>query len=123
MARSLKERLAALQKSVGRPDVEGTPTTPPQPPVREDASAAEVPPAEEHPLVPLGFQPCGGSRAGCWVRVLRYDLLTVHGNVRFGDILSAKLDVLCRAVRQPCAEAENLRFYDTETTGLTLHSA
>ncbi|CAM3976868.1 ribonuclease H-like domain-containing protein [Alicyclobacillus pomorum] len=117
MARSLKERLAALQKSVGRPDVEGTPT-PPQPPVREDAFAAEVPPAEEHPLVPLGFQPCGGAGAGCWVRVLRYDLLTVHGNVRFGDILSAKLDVLCRAVRQPCAEAENLRFYDTETTGL-----
>ncbi len=117
MARSLHERLAALQKSVGRADTGGNPT-PPQPPVGGYASTDEIHQAEEHPLVPLGFQPCGRASVGCWVRVLRYDLLTVHGNVRFGDILSAKLDVLCRAVRQPCAEVENLRFYDTETTGL-----
>jgi uncharacterized protein len=117
MARSLQERLAALQKSVGRADTGGTPL-PPQPPFAERASAADTHPAEEHPLVPLGFQPSARAGGGCWVRVLRYDLLTVHGNVRFGDILSTELDALCRAVRQPCANAAHLRFYDTETTGL-----
>ncbi len=114
MARSLLERLQALEQSVGRrslPD-EPAPSAPPPSPLDDERSELE------EPLSKLGFQRIEQNGSQCWVRVLRYDLLTVHGPARFGDLLHAELHALFKAAREQVADAHRLRFYDTETTGL-----
>jgi uncharacterized protein YprB with RNaseH-like and TPR domain len=145
MARSLLERLQALEQSVGRR--RALDEVAPPPPDGERAEAAESSgsgqppgfgeaagsarslgfagfpgteraPESEEPLLALGFQRIERDGTHCWVRVLRYDLLTVHGPARFGDLLTTDLHALFRAVREQVVDAENLRFYDTETTGL-----
>ncbi|GMA50236.1 hypothetical protein GCM10025857_15930 [Alicyclobacillus contaminans] len=135
MGRSLSERLAALHQSVGRqeprpggeasgrekPELEMEPLKSERHPHSGMTVSAE---ADAHPLLELGFQPvlpAGVKWDGtpcAWLRELRYDLLTRHGQGRFSDLLHVPLDALFRAGRVQPATVEALRFYDTETTGL-----
>ncbi|MCL6517121.1 ribonuclease H-like domain-containing protein [Alicyclobacillus sp.] len=157
MARSLLERLAALEASVGRqrttpagepgpasaPGHEFHPAVPGAGPA-SDASGPSREPADEPPpgalgmdggtggprddrpqpldsrgrgLALLGFRPLAEGDS-VWHRVLRYDLLTVHGRRRFADLLSTDLSAAARALKVEAVDPERLRFYDTETTGL-----
>ena len=109
MARSLAERLAGLQRSVGRLD---------------DTEAADVISVSEEAhtapdihagLLRLGFTPFAES--GYWVRVLRYDHLTLHGTRRFVDAMEADWTLLAKAAKLTFVP-QNFVFYDTETTGL-----
>lgn len=100
MTRSLQERLRTLQASVGvSPERCASPTV----------SAVDV-------LREQGFQ--SDPQTGVLHREVRTDILTRHGAMRFADLLDADLTAVARAAKVTPFEASNLRFYDTETTGL-----
>ncbi len=121
MAWSLTDRLAALEHATGRQSSLGG--------GQGDLPAAgEDNPSRTHPgsggeggvagLDDLGFRRLPN---GVWHREMRYDLLTRHGEGRFADLLTSPLEVLAKAVhwsKEVAVGVENLRFYDTETSGL-----
>jgi uncharacterized protein len=113
MRRSLQERLSALQQSVGVQEsgTSGIVTEPVDSPVNQVTVAAQ-------PLVALGFERCDDGFGEYWRRTLRYDVLTYHGASQFGHLFECSLASLARAGKVDSCEAPNLRFYDTETTGL-----
>lgn len=112
MNRSLKERLRSLEQSVARTP---PPPTPPSAPDNAEGPAA----TEHHALKDLGFRQEVGPLGCYWVRTLTYDLLTLHGDNRFSDLLAADLTALARVAKlQGVPTASSLRFYDTETSGL-----
>lgn len=109
MNRPLRDRLRTLEQSVQRPA-----TT-------EDVEKTEVQSADENAqaLQKLGFRREQGPLGPYFVRTLSYDLLTLHGNHRFSDVLEADLAALARAAKLPSVPTVgDLRFYDTETSGL-----
>ncbi|QQE79489.1 ribonuclease H-like domain-containing protein [Alicyclobacillus sp. SO9] len=104
MSRSLKSRLGALEQSTGRRDV--------QPSAHEES-------VQRHTLQSLGFTYEDMGEGSFWHRMLSYDVLSLYGQVRFQDIQTTDLSLLAKACKLPAADVEaNLRFYDTETTGL-----
>ncbi len=106
MNRSLKERLRSLEQSVAR--------TPPAP-----DNAMEPAVSAHQALNDLGFRQAAGPLGLYWVRTLTYDLLTLHGENRFADLLGADLRGLARVAKlQSVPTVSSLRFYDTETSGL-----
>lgn len=127
MARSLSERLAGLQRSAGRSDAAEVARVAESPLRAAQATRGAVDGDDElaggRPLgsaahaglTRLGFTPF--AEFGYWVRVLRYDLLTVHGTRRFVDAIEADWTRLAKAAKVPFVP-QNLVFYDTETTGL-----
>lgn len=106
MQRSLRERLAALEQSVHRD------------PTVADSGAADAGDAEVG-LAALGFTRKMGAMGGYFVRTLSYDLLTRHGARRFRDLAGCDLSVLSRTAKLTSTpQVAQLRFYDTETSGL-----
>jgi uncharacterized protein len=106
MARSLRERLQSLQQSVSQSSVQLEET-------REDCGTV----LPHDSLEKLGFVLRQGGRVDFPVREIRYDVLTLHGRMPFQAIFAADLSGLYALVGHPF-EIADLRFYDTETTGL-----
>ncbi len=137
MARSLSERLRALQASVGGPgstpdsgsdgtssDRVGSLDAPRSIPSSEEVeqpvcqSKFESECRAEHEFAEEGYSEIG---KGVWHRTLRYDILVAHGDHRFADLCEADLGGLLKAAKLSDLvqlQAQDLRFYDTETTGL-----
>ncbi|WDL98672.1 ribonuclease H-like domain-containing protein [Alicyclobacillus sp. ALC3] len=112
MNRSLKERLRSLEQSVAR-----IPPSPAAPTASDNAIEPAAP--ERLTLAKLGFRQEVGPLGPYSVRTLTYDLLTMHGDSRFSDLLAADLTALARVAKlQDVPAASSLRFYDTETSGL-----
>ena len=118
MTRSLHERLQALRQSADRaapsvPAGVGVPSAP-------APGYTDVAPAQ--PPMPTGFRYEEGPLGRYCVRQLRFDLLSMHGEHRFSDVLDCDLTALWKVTRAhpapPEVHAERLRFYDTETSGL-----
>lgn len=134
MARSLSERLRALQASVGgpgRPDSPDGQAVPGEQESRigegaDDPAATSKSQAEyraSQGFAEEGFAEEGYVQIapGIWHRTLRYDVLTAHGDHRFADLFEADLEGLKKAAKLANItelQAIGLRFYDTETTGL-----
>ncbi len=98
MARTLKDRLKELQQSVSTSTVCNNPLS-------------------SDGLIQTGFrreQECG---MDYWVREIRYDVLTRHGKYSFQAIFEADLHGLQSLIHH-LFHVSDLRFYDTETTGL-----
>jgi uncharacterized protein len=119
VARSLLERLSALEKSVKRDAPPQGHREAPGPDGGEiGVRAAEADLADGLTrLESLGFELEDEGAGPFYHRALRYDVLTVHGSRRYADLVKCDLDGLERAVGAPLP-IHALRFYDTETTGL-----
>lgn len=119
MSRSLQERLAALEHSVSvRASVLHSQAMNPN--VLHPALQG-VPPLDAvitQQLTDLGFTRRDEGLGPYWRRTLRYDILTYHGSLRFGDAISCPLDALARTTKVRGVQSTEMRFYDTETTGL-----
>lgn len=134
---SLRDRLTRLEQSTGRSlnRQDGQEQGGHHQVAR--ARSSDISEVDDEGLVRLGFEfvPWVDSRdadyssaiaKGYWRRTLRYDLLTYHGNRRFGDVLECDFTPLLKAARisfdeghaEASMDARNLRFYDTETSGL-----
>ena len=86
----------------------------------QGAAQAEVVKAQacEDELKSEGFSQIA---PGVWERSIRYDVLMRHGELRFADLMDADLTRLQKLLKVPSAESikpSDIRFYDTETTGL-----
>lgn len=124
--RSLQERLRALEASV-RGNVQAGETAQetaaayaaeaPIVPLREDAGARQAT-ATPGPgtLEANGFT--FDRTSGTWHRAFRTDILSYHGPIRFADVFTCDTHQLGRAAKIDIADFQDLRFYDTETTGL-----
>lgn len=126
MPRSLSERLAALERTVRH--TSGPATNAGLAEGCEDSSAKDNEAnsvrdkAQESRLTRMlsGLQQLGFAsfaEHGYFVRVLRYDSLTLHGVRRFADVLEVDLHRLTHATKL-AGLPKHLVFYDTETTGL-----
>jgi uncharacterized protein len=109
MARSLAERMAALERITGK-----TPT---------GAVVGEGPPAEPtsgNDLSAIGFVREDVGFGSVWHREVRCDVLNRYGGVQFAALSDVDLAQVSRACKASAGDlaAEKLRFYDTETTGL-----
>jgi len=145
MARSLAERLSALtqtHRDRKQDTLSSTPKT--DPPVREcDLSAGTgdgsvvrqavrvnsvvganvvnqkpyTDASDDAALKSLGFACHTSAQGAFWLRELRYDVLTRHGNAFYAQLLSSDFTAIQHLAQCPVS-AKQLRFYDTETTGL-----
>lgn len=144
MARSLTERLRALHASVGgveahaqtKSTVETTAefvldAATRKPSLMEAAQVAEQGPAAQGAVQAevVKAQAWDGLKSegffqiapGVWERSIRYDVLMRHGALRFADLMHADLTKLQKLSKVPSAKpikSSDIRFYDTETTGL-----
>jgi uncharacterized protein len=121
MARSLRERLQSLQRSNSPASLE---KTHPNDDIEEGASFIhqsnlndEMAGLTENALEQIGFRRRHGMMVDYFIREIRYDVLTLHGHIPFQAIFDADLQGLYTLVGQPF-HISDLRFYDTETTGL-----
>jgi uncharacterized protein YprB with RNaseH-like and TPR domain len=112
MSRSLSERLAALQQSVHGGPV--APETVGEVPSRRAEGAT----GGSMDLTALGFNAEVFPEGTVYQRVLRYDLLTKHGHMRFRRLFQTNLQNLTKYAKLKDLDPLALRFYDTETTGL-----
>jgi hypothetical protein len=127
VARSLLERLSALEKSIKRTNHLQAEEPPHvhsgEPNGRQDGFPLED--ALEDTalddgltrLESLGFELEDEGNGPFYHRALRYDVLTLHGTRRYADLAGCDLHGLERVVGAPLS-VHALRFYDTETTGL-----
>jgi uncharacterized protein len=139
MARSLAERLRALKASVGAEDLSveakstedaggaqafhaGTtipsPIAPSSLQTSEAVETSTSVPSAHSELRDQGFSEIA---PGVWWRSVRYDVLMRHGDLRFTDLLEADLTRLQKLSKVPSGDPIkplDIRFYDTETTGL-----
>lgn len=117
MNRSLQERLAALQQSVSGHKTEALASLPLDGVSTHSATTLE-PGAARTELLDLGFEQRDDGSGPYWRRTLRYDVLTYHGHMRFLDVTQCALAGLARVAKVNAFDWADLRFYDTETTGL-----